>query len=191
LERHLIVRNDYEQVVFGEVYLPNHVDTAETAMTPDEVKRVAYDFMKRMMLTKIDEMHNYTESGCYVVESFIARPGDPDFVEGSWVLGTKIENDEVWEKVLKGEYNGYSIAGRALREPQVVRLSRVVEMEVETDENIGDYEAHSHYIHLFFNDNNTLAPCWTSKTLGHSHKVTMTTATDDAEGHNHKFVVVE
>lgn len=190
MEKRLIIRNDYERVVFGEVYLPNHIDTAETAMTREEVKRVAYEFMRRSMLTKIDEMHNYKESGCYVVESFIARPGDPEFVEGAWVLGTKIDNDEVWEKVLNGEYNGYSIAGRAIREPAAVRLTRVVEMEVETELSEGD-EPHSHYIHLFFNKDNQLAPCWTSSTLGHAHQVVATTATELTNDHLHKFIVVE
>lgn len=192
LHKRKILRNDYERIVFGEVYIPNHVDTAETAMTPEEVKRVAYDFMKRSLLTRIDEMHNYTESGCYVVESFIARPGDPDFVEGAWVLATKIENNDVWEKVLRGEYNGYSIAGLAGKESQLVKLTRITEMELTTEDNIeGPFAPHSHYVHLFFSDNGDLVPGWTGLSNNHAHQVTKTTATDETDAHNHKFVVVE
>lgn len=188
----LIIRNESERIVMGEVYIPMHLDSFNTTMTKDEIKRVAYDFMRKGLLDHIDEMHNYQKSGSYVVESFIARTGDPDFVEGSWVLATKIENDEVWGKVVRGEYNGYSIGGRSTREKAIVKLTRVQDMELKTERSIdSEMEPHDHKVHLIFDRDGKLIPTWTSRELDHEHEVIYTTATGIAKNHNHRFVVVE
>lgn len=31
--------------------------------------------------------------------------------KGSWIIGMKVENDEVWNAIKKGEYRGFSIEG--------------------------------------------------------------------------------
>jgi hypothetical protein len=189
-ERRLVLRDEKERIVMGEVYIPNFVDTFGTTMTPEEVKRVAYDFMRKGLLDHIDEMHNYQKSGNYVVESFIARKGDPDFVEGSWVIATKIENDEVWKKILNGEYNGYSIAGRSNKQRAYVSLSKIKELEVESEENLdGPLPPHVHRIHLIFNDDHRIFPTWTDTALDHAHEVLYTTATERELDHSHRFVV--
>lgn len=193
-EKQLIVRKDtpYERIVMGEVYIPERVDTFNTAMTVEEVQRVAYDFMRRGLLTRIDEMHNQEESGCYVVESFIARAGDPDFIEGSWVLATQIVGDALWNKVLSGEYNGYSIMGHANRQAEMVTLTKVTELETETEDNLsGPLPTHKHTIHLIFGNEGSVIPTWTTNDLGHNHEVILTTATETAIDHNHRFVVIE
>jgi hypothetical protein len=192
--KHLVTRSfdAYERIVFGEVYIPNRLDTYDTAMTPEEVRRVAYDFMKRGLLTKIDQMHNYEESGCYVVESFVARPGDPDFIEGSWVLGTQIVGDVLWQRVLDGEVNGYSIAGLSSRQPAMVTLTKVSELETETDPNLsGPLPQHSHTIHMIFDSDGNIIPTWTTNNFGHNHEVLMTTATEHNIDHSHRFTVME
>lgn len=176
----------------GEVYVPMHLDTFNTTMTKEEIKRVAYEFMRKGMLDHIDEMHNYQKSGSYVVESFIARAGDPDFVEGSWVLATKIEDDVVWDKVIRGEYNGYSIGGKATREKALVKLTRIKELELRTENNSdSSFEEHNHAIHLMFDKGGKIIPTWTSTEHDHAHEVCYTTATELAENHNHRFVVIE
>ena len=176
----------------GEVYIPMHLDSFNTTMTKEEIKRVAYDFMRKGYLDHIDEMHNYEKSGSYVVESFIARKGDPDFVEGSWVLATKIENDDVWDKVQRGEYNGYSISGKAKREKAMVKLTRIQDMELTTERSADPgVVPHEHVIHLIFDKDGKTVPTWTSRSLDHEHEVLYTTATEIANGHNHRFIVVE
>ncbi len=190
--KNLIIRNDFERIVMGEVYVPMHLDTFHTTMTKEEIKRVAYDFMRKGLLDHIDIMHDYKKSGCYVVESFIARAGDPDFVEGSWVLATKIVDDSLWQRVLNGEFNGYSIGGRATREAALVNLTRLKEIELRTQPSINsDIEEHTHVIHAFFDDEGNLIPTWTSKDVGHEHRVLSATATEIELNHNHRYVVVE
>lgn len=105
--------DNYKRIVYGEVYVPYERDTDGNWMTPDEVEKMAHRFMENLRLTKIDKQHDGEPDEGVVVESFIARPGDPDFTPGAWVLGTKILKESTWQAILKGEITGYSIAGVA------------------------------------------------------------------------------
>ena len=46
-------------------------------MSREEIKKMAYGFMKKSALSQIDTNHNQQPNGCYVVESFIARDDEP------------------------------------------------------------------------------------------------------------------
>jgi len=83
------------QLAYGEVYLPNVPDSQGEFMIAFEIEKMAHDFLLNNRNEQIDTMHNLTENGCRVIESFITRKRDPDFVEGSWVVGIKC-TDEIW-----------------------------------------------------------------------------------------------
>ena len=74
----------------------------------------------------MDTEHNHQVSGATIVESFIARKGDPDFAEGAWVLGVRMTDGELWERVKSGELNGFSVDAVVILEllghfsPQIV-----------------------------------------------------------------------
>jgi len=78
-----------EQIVFGEVYAPGFPDSQGDFMSTAEIKKMAYNFMRKSALSNIDVNHTQERSGSYVVESFIAREDDSIFIPGSWVLGVK------------------------------------------------------------------------------------------------------
>ena len=102
-----------KQIVYGEVYVPNVKDTDGNFMTAETIEKMAHDFMKNSRNTQIDKNHDGYKDKGYVVESFIARKGDPDFIEGAWVVGVHIPNTEIWQQVEKGTLTGFSIEGRA------------------------------------------------------------------------------
>jgi len=39
-----------------------------------------------------------------------------DIIKGTWLLGTRIVDDELWKQVKAGELGAYSIGGTAIRE---------------------------------------------------------------------------
>jgi septin family protein len=100
-----------KHIVYGEVYVPYEKDTDGNWMTPEEIEKMAHSFLENLRLTQIDKQHDQEPDEGVVVESFIARPGDPDFTPGAWVLGTKVLKDDTWEQIMKGEITGYSIEG--------------------------------------------------------------------------------
>lgn len=190
----IVIKSEEKRLVYGEVYAPMRVDTDDEAMTADEIERMAHDFLARGKTDKIDVTHNYKESGCVVVESFIARKQDSDgFVEGSWVVCAKIIPDELWSDVKKGEINGFSFAGSADKEPIVVEVKVVRKLEGETEksETDGLLPPHSHEVKLAFDDSDKVIPTYTSSVYSHKHEVLRTTATEKEMSHSHRLVLID
>lgn len=112
-------RDDVQQIVIGAVYVPydkkddSTVDTHGHACTREEIEKMAYKFMEDLNLKNVDQQHNFKSGYGYVVESYLAKSGDPLFKEGTWVAGVKVTDDVVWKKIEKGEITGFSLAGSA------------------------------------------------------------------------------
>lgn len=108
---------DEKQIVIGEVYVPydpsdaSTVDTQNMYATAEEIEKAAYEFMEKYR--QIDKQHNFKPGYGVVVESYIAKAGDPMFKEGSWVLGVRVTDNDVWSKIKSGEITGFSLAGSA------------------------------------------------------------------------------
>ena len=101
-----------KRLVYAEVYLPDTEDAHGHSMTAEEIEKMAHGFMKNRRTTMIDINHdNSTDYECAMVESFIARAGDPDYMPGAWVGVVKVENDEVWRMIKNGEITGFSFEG--------------------------------------------------------------------------------
>lgn len=177
--------NSEKKIVYGEVYAPNKIDSYGYFATPEEVERMAYKFMKLDMSKVIDTEHDNVSNGSFPVESFIAREGDPDFREGSWVLAVKITNDEVWEKVQSGELNAFSMEIMAKLAPVVVSF--------ETDiHHFGETSEENDHTHKFFaetNVNGKVIGGRTSTDAGHFHEIKVNSITEVSENHTHRFFV--
>ena len=103
--------DEEKRIVYGVVYEPDAKDSDGNWMTASEIEKMAHGFVKSLRLKQIDKNHNGEAGDGEVVESFVAREGDPDFPKGAWVLGTQITKDETWRAIKKGEITGYSIQG--------------------------------------------------------------------------------
>lgn len=103
--------NSQKQIVYGEVYVPNQRDTDGNFMTAETIEKMAHDFLAKQRNSQISKGHDgKADKGC-VVESFIARKDDPDFIEGAWVIGAHIPDIEIWKQVESGDLTGFSIEG--------------------------------------------------------------------------------
>ena len=100
-----------KQIVFGEVYKPNVKDTDGNFMAAETIEKMAHDFLANKKNSQISKSHDGNNDKGVVVESFIVRKGDPDFVEGSWVVGVHVPDTKIWEQIEKGELTGFSIEG--------------------------------------------------------------------------------
>lgn len=110
----LTKKDDPKKLVYGIVYVPNEVDSQGDFMTEEEIEKACHLFMKNFQ--KIDEQHDFTEGagtlvecGCQLADIEI---GDVSLIKGTWTIVTEA-TDEIWEKIEKGEYTGYSLAGVA------------------------------------------------------------------------------
>ncbi|HEY3285005.1 MAG TPA: XkdF-like putative serine protease domain-containing protein [Armatimonadota bacterium] len=108
----IVKRDGRRHVVMGEVLVPGLVDAHGDHVSAETVEAAAHRFM--VEARTVGEMHRDFDRIGAVVESFIARPGDPDFTPGAWVLGVRC-TPEVWRRVESGELRGFSIGGMARR----------------------------------------------------------------------------
>ena len=84
---------------------------------------MAYGFMQKGITDHIDLNHDGVHCGAVVVESFIAREGDPDFIPGSWVVGVHVPDNDTWNLIKTGELNGFSLEGIGHKKAQTVTFS--------------------------------------------------------------------
>lgn len=190
VSRHVTIKKTDEErrLVFGEVYAPNVLDSHGAMMLADDVEAMAHRFMQIPVLkSAIDTDHNHVSAQAYPVESFIAR-GHPDYNEGAWVLAVKVDDENVWDRIKKGDINGFSVDA----------FAKVAEVEVEvtlmksafsiTEESAG----HTHFLFAEYDDNGKVVSGVTSPGPdGHVHilkraSVTETAGDGDA-AHVHRF----
>lgn len=187
---HLIKRrDDYEQVVYAEVIVPDVPNTYGDLHTREDTRAFCEMYMMRGYDIDTEHNHESVADVVKVVESFIARPGDPDFIEGSWVVGVKILDDDLWQQVLDGELNGFSHESFVnMTEIEIIDTgNRVVSGVTEPDL----IDGHTHTYTVIVNVLNQVVSGGTGETDGHMHTISRHTITDKANGHVHRFQVIE
>lgn len=187
-----IQKTDSEkQIAYGVVYEPGVPDAHGDYMTAEDIEEMAHKFLAEGRVTSIDTEHDMTDNGSCVVESFVARKGDPDFAEGAWVMGVHIPDPAVWAEVKCGEIGGFSMFGKAYRE------EAEIELQVPDDGMVWgttfDHDGHQHRYVVKFDDDGKFLGGMTDEVNGHSHMITKGTVTDqdsDAD-HRHRFDYLE
>jgi hypothetical protein len=137
--------------------------------------------------TSIDVQHdNLTIQAC-IVESFIARKGDPDFEEGSWVAAVKIDDAAVWEQVKSGELNGYSFEILTYRDDMVVEVEYQSWYYGFTDPD--PIDKHTHPFIVRMDANGEIA--WGQTGLGSdgspAHFIKSSNITEKTDGRSHRI----
>lgn len=124
-----VIKSDDEEkrLVYGIVYEPDTLDAHNDYADAETIEKAAHEFM--LKYRQIDKNHDFVAGVGEVVESYIA-PADMELngepvKKGTWILTTKAD-EETWEAVKKGEFQGYSLAG--------VAETEVIEEEVTKTE---------------------------------------------------------
>lgn len=181
-----------KQLVYGEVYAPNMVDTDWEAMTPEDVEYAAHTFMKNNYLDRIDISHDKKESGALVVESYIVRtPDDPLYTEGAWVMGVWVPED-IWKSVKSGELNAFSFYGVSAKQPVQVIVDVAALATGDTEEWIdsnSDMETHKHTYVIRLDEKGSVISGYTDFINNHQHVIKLTSATEASMDHAHRYFV--
>ncbi len=181
--------NEDAQVVYAEVYAPYHVDTDKETMTKEDVQQMAWDFLSSGKIDKIDVEHSMKESGCIVIESFIALKDWEPFIEGAWVLGVQCP-DDVWEDVKKGELNGFSFAGSTEKYPAKVLVEVAKQIAGVTEASTVDsIPVHEHTFIINMDNEGKIVSGKTDYVQEHFHSIKAGTATGSELNHSHRIVL--
>ncbi len=104
-----------EHIVAGIVYEPDTVDAQGDEASEEEIRKAAYRFMENGCEFKVN--HKGKNVDVAILESYIA-PQDlmiakQKVKKGSWVLVTRVNDDDIWKDIKDGKLTGYSMAGTA------------------------------------------------------------------------------
>jgi len=112
----IVFKNSPEKIAYAAVLVPGELDHDGESVTAEKVEQSAHEWMEGY--ANVDLMHTLNNVAV-PVESYIL-PMDMDveaygkkmsLPKGTWILASKVKDDDVWEKVEKGEYTGYSVMG--------------------------------------------------------------------------------
>jgi len=100
--------------ITGIVYEPLTADAHDNFMTPEEIQKAADWFDENGLGS--DLQHNgQTITGVEITKSWVVEENteiNGTVVKaGTWLATAKIENDDIWSKIEKGEITGWSMGG--------------------------------------------------------------------------------
>lgn len=106
-----------KRLVFGVVSEPLTVDAQGDVLSEEEIERFAHNFL--INSRNFDVRHNWKRVRASIVESWIAK-SDFEWMgqvikKGSWIIGVKVFDDDLWGKIKAGVYRAFSIGGRGVR----------------------------------------------------------------------------
>jgi hypothetical protein len=179
----------FERIVFAEVIIPDALNSHGDLHTRESVKEFAYSFMLNKFGVDVDHDEEDVSDSLTVVESFIVRDGDPDFIPGAWVVGMYIGDDEVWQAIRNGELNGYSYQAWVEALPIDVTVQADVTRFGTTQPDLED--GHTHEFFAMLDTEGYLIAGGTTETNGHSHMIRRHTFTEKEAGHSHIFNIVK
>jgi len=113
-----------ERYVLGIVLEPlkelGKVDSQDDLYSAEEVRQACYKWMEDYQ--DIGRQHTDIVTGkVKVLENWITREdstiGGQPVAKGTWLVGVRVLDDEMWGAVKKGDITGFSIGGWANRAP--------------------------------------------------------------------------
>jgi uracil-DNA glycosylase family 4 len=114
----LLKADQEKQYVLGVVLEPDTVDTQGDIISAEEIEQAAHWFMVESRVIGKDHRER---ADAEVVDSFVT-PVDfaingEQIKQGSWLLGIRIKDPELWKAVKEGKYTDFSVGGVAVRRP--------------------------------------------------------------------------
>jgi len=116
----IVRKDDAKRIAYAAVLVPGEPDTdypaGEKILTADEIERVAHEWLESYRNVDIQHTLNNVATP---VESYIlpmemtvtSYSKTLTLPAGTWILATKVHNDEVWAGIQSGHLTGYSIMG--------------------------------------------------------------------------------
>lgn len=87
----------------------------------ETIRQIAQVYMKNGYQLNLNMQHSPVGTKSYIYQSYIvdskrgvSAPKGLDVPDGTWIAGTKIEDDVTWKEIDEGRANGYSIEGKFL-----------------------------------------------------------------------------
>lgn len=147
------IEDGERKMLYGAVMIPDQLIYRVNGMgevyyckySKETINKIAQEYLKRNMHHNSNLEHQIPVAGCVVVESWI-KEGAHDksqnfgfsFPDGTWCIGMKVDNDEVWGDIKQGSVKGFSLEGfftemseEYLAEQEIEKIMKELEGELK------------------------------------------------------------
>lgn len=119
--------NDDKQELIGAALIPDHLiyrkdkktgEEYDVYFTAEDIREIAQQYMKYGYQNNMNLGHTSIPAKSFIYQSFIVdsskgvtAPKGIDVPDGSWIVGVKVDDGEVWNNIKEGKIKGFSIEG--------------------------------------------------------------------------------
>ena len=140
------------RMLYGAALIPEKLilrvdkNNEDYYMTFDKetIETLAHDFYKKNLHHTTNLQHAYPVTGVTIVESWL-KEGDSDkslalglsdLPNGTWFIGAKVDDDNVWNEVKSGNIRGFSIEGMFVEEAVEMKSVSVEALLIKEIESV-------------------------------------------------------
>lgn len=121
------VKNDDKMELIGVAMIPNQLiyrldkktqEEYEVYFSTQTIRQIAQEYFKSGFQHNMNIGHTATPAKSYIFQSYItdkqkgiAAPKGIECSDGSWIIGVKVEDKNVWNDIKEGKVKGFSIEG--------------------------------------------------------------------------------
>jgi hypothetical protein len=148
-----LLLNEEQQIVTGPVLIPdqkiwrNEINGYIT-FDKETIKELQNEFSRNSNLMALNIEHTEENaSGSYVIETWLSGSKDKsqelgyNLPEGTWFMTTKIEDNNLWNKIKNGELGGFSI--EAIVDLTEIKMNKQMEIKMKEWVLEGDIKAYT------------------------------------------------
>lgn len=117
------LEKEEKHLVYGAVLIPNkpihrrnQVEEFYLQFPSETIEKLAHSYLQNDNIYSFTQQHQVIADGVSIVESWIklsendkSRDLGIDAPNGTWFIGAKVENDEIWNGIKNGDMKGFSI----------------------------------------------------------------------------------
>lgn len=123
-EKRVFLESDERHMVYGaalipdrDIYRNNGEQEFYISFTKESIEKMSQDFMKNYRQNEVTLDHEEMANDITITESWLVEDPYKDKAnalginvpKGSWMIGMKVNQIDVWERVKSGELNGFSV----------------------------------------------------------------------------------
>ena len=123
-EKRVFLESDERHMCYGaalipdkDIYRNNGEQEFYISFTKESIEKMSQDFMKNYRQNEVTLDHDEMANDITITESWLVEDPYKDKAnalginvpKGSWMIGMKVNQIDVWERVKSGELNGFSV----------------------------------------------------------------------------------
>ena len=126
-EELVFAANDEKMELLGAAMIPDQLiyridkktkEEFDVFFSVDTIRQIAQEYFKSGFQKNLNLNHTSVPAKSYIFQSYIvdsskgiAAPKGVDVPDGSWIIGVKVEDKNVWNEIKSGNIKGFSIEG--------------------------------------------------------------------------------